>query len=94
MNSGEISIPIFLDLSKAFDTLNNAILLDKLKHYGIKYCASNLLNSYLSDMQQFSLPNPVFFQLKQGYHKDLFLVHFFLPYIQMILQMQAISLKL
>ena len=44
---------IFLDLSKALDTLNHCILLDKLKHYGIKECALNLLSSYLSDTQQF-----------------------------------------
>ena len=53
MNNGDIPITIFLDLSKAFDTLNHSILLDKLKHYCIKDCALNLLNSYLSDRQQF-----------------------------------------
>ena len=53
MNNGDIPITIFLDLSKAFDTLNHSILLDKLKHFGIKDCAINLLISYLSDRQQF-----------------------------------------
>ena len=52
-NNGDIPITIFLALSKVFDTLNNSILLDKLKHYGIKDGAFNLLNSYLSDRQQF-----------------------------------------
>ena len=73
MNNGDISRTIFLDLSKAFDTLNHSILLDKLKHYGIKDCALNLLNSYLSDRQQFvqinnikSSPLPVETGVPQG----------------------------
>ena len=33
--------------------MHHSILLDKLKHSGIKDCALNLLNSYLSDRQQF-----------------------------------------
>ena len=44
---------IFLDLSKAFDTLDHTILSDKLLYYGIRGTAYNLLRRYLANRAQF-----------------------------------------
>lgn len=44
---------LFIDLKKAFDTLNHDILLKKLESYGIRGLANEIFRSYLSDRKQF-----------------------------------------
>ena len=53
MADKEHVIGIFLDLSKAFDTLNHKILLHKLQLYGIRGNAYRWLENYLSNRQQY-----------------------------------------
>lgn len=64
---------IFIDLSKAFDTLDHRILLRKLENCGIRGVANDLLKSYLSDRTQYtcflgekSTLQPIIYGVPQG----------------------------
>ena len=52
MDKGQIPLSVFLDLSKAFDTLDHSILLTKLNFYGFFGSALMWFQSYLSHRQQ------------------------------------------
>ena len=48
------TIGIFLDLTKAFDSLDHSILISKLYHLGIRGLALNWFQNYLSNRKQFT----------------------------------------
>lgn len=51
---------IFMDLSKAFDTLDHSILCNKLSYYGLDDSAVELFRSYLSNRKQLVLFNDTY----------------------------------
>ena len=57
LDNNSINCTVFLDLAKAFNTVNHEILLKKLEWYGIRGVVLNLLRSYLSQRQQYTKAN-------------------------------------
>jgi len=53
IKNNRFAIGIFIDLQKAFDTVNHNILLKKLSHCGIIGTANKWFESYLTDREQF-----------------------------------------
>ena len=52
-NKKTFTVALFLDLKKAFDTVDRGILLKKLEHYGIRHNILNLFKSYFTDRRQY-----------------------------------------
>jgi hypothetical protein len=53
LDNDKLPFSIFIDLSKAFDTLNHHILLHKLNYYGIQEISLQWFESYLSHRPQY-----------------------------------------
>ena len=69
----EHAVGVFLDLSKAFDTVNHEILFDKHYHYGIRGLALDWVESYFTKQTQFveyngsrSTPHKIHHGVPQG----------------------------
>ena len=59
MNNKHPCASVFLDITKAFDTIDHSLLLNKLESFGFRGHFKQLIQSYLNNRQQY-----VFFQSK------------------------------
>ena len=73
IENGNHVLGIFIDFSKAFDTIDHEILLNKLMNYGVRGKTHSLISSYLSNRTQYvsildekSDKLPVIFGVPQG----------------------------
>ena len=58
-NVGNITMAAFLDIKKAFDSVNYIILLNKLEHYGIRGLNLHWIRNYFTDRTQVTVCNNV-----------------------------------
>jgi len=57
MDEGKVTSLLFIDISKAFDSLKHKVLLHKLEHLGLSERSLRWFRSYLADRQQSVLIN-------------------------------------
>ena len=57
IDKGDFIIGTYLNLKKAFDTVNHPILFEKLEHYGIRGMPLQFFQSYLSNRKQYVFCN-------------------------------------
>lgn len=65
LDNKQFSIGIFIDLSKAFDTIDHNILIRKLQCYGIRGSVLDWFKSYLNNRQQYTCINDANSDVKQ-----------------------------
>ena len=57
LNKELLSLALFVDVSKAFDSLNHQLLFAKLNIYGVRGTTSDLKKSYFSNHFQYTIVN-------------------------------------
>ena len=64
-DSNQSTIAVYLDFSKAFDTVNHNILMSKLLHNGVRGAMQHWFESYLTNRKQYvSIKKLQFFYVK------------------------------
>ncbi len=53
IDQGKYNIGLFLDFSKAFDTIDHKILLKNLEHYGVRGLSLKLFAKYVRDRRKY-----------------------------------------
>jgi Reverse transcriptase (RNA-dependent DNA polymerase) len=66
VDKGMVIIAVFLDLKRAFETIDRKIVLQKLHHYGITETEYNWFKSYLDDRYQKTGFNGVMSAIRKG----------------------------
>ncbi len=84
LDNGAFSCGVFIDLEKAFDTVNHKILLDKLEHYGIRDNALRWFQSYLSQRSQCVNVNGVYSKYESISCGSILGIHIRSPFIHYI----------
>ena len=64
MDDGRYTAKIFIDLKKAFDTVDHDILLAKLRKYGVENLELAWFTSYLTKRRQFCKVNGICYKTK------------------------------
>ena len=90
LERGDYALGVFLDFSKAFDTVDHSILLNKLHKYGIRGIAFDWFNNYLkteNSLLHITQLHQINCELHVEFHKGQSWVLYFFYYILMIYQL-------
>ena len=75
IDQGKVTLTLFIDLFKVFDTVNHDILLPKLEFYGVRGVALQLFKSCLSRRNQFVLTE-AYSVAKLGFFREPIKIYF------------------